>query len=57
MLACLLARFAPAGHGPPWNWLPMTQKLLNYDVIGKLGVGAKSTIYAVVDPRVKYDNR
>ncbi|HEX8915800.1 MAG TPA: serine/threonine-protein kinase [Humisphaera sp.] len=28
----------------------MAQKLLQYDVVGKLGDGAKSTIYKVVDP-------
>jgi len=31
----------------------MTQKLLQYDVLDRLGEGAKSTIYRVVDPMTK----
>src|SRR4051812_8501606 len=31
----------------------MAQKLLHYDVLDKLGEGARSTIYAVVDPKTK----
>jgi serine/threonine protein kinase len=31
----------------------MTQKLLQYDVVGRLGEGARSTIYAVYDPVLK----
>jgi serine/threonine-protein kinase len=31
----------------------MAQKLLNYEVLEKLGEGARSTIYAVVDPLTK----
>lgn len=31
----------------------MTQKILQYEVVGRLGEGARSTIYAVWDPAVK----
>jgi serine/threonine-protein kinase len=31
----------------------MTQKLLQYEVVGRLGEGARSTIYAVYDPILK----
>src|SRR5450432_3473003 len=31
----------------------MAQKLLNYEVLEKLGEGARSTIYAVMDPLTK----
>ncbi len=31
----------------------MAQKLLHYDVIDRIGVGAASTIYAVVDPKTR----
>jgi len=32
----------------------MTQKLLQYEVVGRLGEGARSTIYAVYDPILKH---
>ncbi len=32
----------------------MTQKLLQYEIVGRLGEGARSTIYAVYDPLLKH---
>src|SRR4051812_13916767 len=36
-----------------WEADFMVQKLLHYDVIDRVGVGAASTIYAVVDPKTR----
>ena len=38
----------------PFRWAEyMVQKLLNYDVLERLGEGAGSVIYAVVDPQTR----
>src|SRR6266700_2897833 len=36
-----------------WESLFMVQKLLQYDVLERLGEGARSVIYAVSDPKTK----
>src|SRR2546428_6483296 len=43
----------PGGLLPRSRGLTMGQKLLHYDVIERLGEGARSVIYAVSDPVTK----